>query len=91
MYARIGLRLTYFPEKHLVEAQVQPGLHMCDWLVSEGRALPDAHGLPPFPFPYTAFTWSDHVRDGSGGSSRSNRAPYLVSIKAYGRPCRLVS
>ncbi len=40
VYARIGLRLTYFPQKHLVEAQVQPGLHMCDWLVSEGGLEP---------------------------------------------------
>ncbi|WP_433518854.1 hypothetical protein ACQP2T_27110 [Nonomuraea sp. CA-143628] len=41
-YAQIGLRLTYRPQKKLVEAQVVSGPHVCKRYVSEdgvwGRA-----------------------------------------------------
>jgi site-specific DNA recombinase len=37
LYGRMGLMLTYHPEKRTVEARVQPDLHrMCRRLVSEG-------------------------------------------------------
>ncbi|MEU1734578.1 hypothetical protein [Streptosporangium sp. NPDC020145] len=38
VHAQIGLRLTYQPQKKLVEARVQPGLHMCERYVSEGES-----------------------------------------------------
>ncbi|MFG1879351.1 hypothetical protein ACGFIV_31375 [Sphaerisporangium sp. NPDC049003] len=41
--AEIGLRLTYYPEKQLVEAQSQPDLHMREGYVSEGGDEPIAH------------------------------------------------
>jgi site-specific DNA recombinase len=40
VYAEIGLRLTYYPEKQLVEAQLQLDLHMCERCVSEGGLEP---------------------------------------------------
>ncbi|GAA2302159.1 hypothetical protein GCM10010149_59370 [Nonomuraea roseoviolacea subsp. roseoviolacea] len=43
LYAQIGLRLTYRPQKRLVEAQVAPDLHVCKRFVSEG-------GLEPFAY-----------------------------------------
>ncbi|GAB3129507.1 hypothetical protein [Microbispora hainanensis] len=43
IYSQIGLRLTYRPQKRLVEAQVIPGLHMCKRFVSEGGDEPTAH------------------------------------------------
>jgi hypothetical protein len=36
LYRELGLRLTYRPQKQLVEATVTPGLDMCKRLVSEG-------------------------------------------------------
>ncbi|RSN03136.1 recombinase family protein [Nonomuraea sp. WAC 01424] len=59
LYAQLGLRLTYRPQKQLVEAQVVPGLHVCKRFVSEGRASPVAHGPALSSPPYTAFTWPD--------------------------------
>ncbi|MFD0882960.1 hypothetical protein ACFQ08_00040 [Streptosporangium algeriense] len=38
-HAQIGLRPAYQPRKKLVEARVQPGLHMCERYVSEGGTL----------------------------------------------------
>ncbi|MEU1881441.1 DUF2637 domain-containing protein [Streptosporangium sp. NPDC020072] len=43
VHAQTGLRLTYQPQKKLVEARVQPGLHMCERYVSEGGVVPNAH------------------------------------------------
>jgi site-specific DNA recombinase len=37
LYARLGLTMTYRPQKRLVEATVMPSLHMCKGFVSEGR------------------------------------------------------
>ena len=37
LYRELGLRLTYRPQKQLVEAKVIPGPDMCNWNVSEGR------------------------------------------------------
>lgn len=45
LYRELGLKLTYRPEKQLVEAQVVPGLDMCERLVSEGGAEPNAHAF----------------------------------------------
>lgn len=42
---QIGLRLTYRPQKKLVEARVQPGLHMCERYMSEGGVVPNAHAF----------------------------------------------
>ncbi|GAA3252799.1 hypothetical protein [Nonomuraea helvata] len=41
IYTQLGLRLTYQPQKHLVEAQLQPNLHMCKRYVSEGGLEPN--------------------------------------------------
>lgn len=40
LYRDLGLRLTYRPQKQLVEATVTPGLDMCNRLVSEGGLEP---------------------------------------------------
>jgi site-specific DNA recombinase len=40
LYRELGLRLTYRPQKQLVEATVIPGLDMCKRLVSEGGLEP---------------------------------------------------
>ncbi len=41
LYAGMGLRLTYRPEKREVEARIKPDLHsMCQRLVSEGGLEP---------------------------------------------------
>jgi site-specific DNA recombinase len=40
LYRELGLRLTYRPQKQLVEATVTPGLDMCKRLVSEGGLEP---------------------------------------------------
>jgi site-specific DNA recombinase len=45
LYRELGLRLTYRPQKRLVEARVEPGLHMCKRSVSEGGLASCAHGL----------------------------------------------
>lgn len=45
IYPQIGLRLTYRPQKQLVEAQVIPGLHMCKSFVSEGGLEPPCPSL----------------------------------------------
>jgi site-specific DNA recombinase len=44
LYRELGLKLTYRPQKQVVEATVTPGLDMCKRLVSEGRSHPTAHG-----------------------------------------------
>jgi site-specific DNA recombinase len=40
LYREVGLKLTYRPQKQLVEAKVIPGLDMCDQYVSEGGLEP---------------------------------------------------
>ena len=40
LYAQLGLRMTYRPQKRLVEAPVTPSLHMCKGFVSEGGLEP---------------------------------------------------
>jgi hypothetical protein len=40
LYRELGLRLTYRSQKRLVEARVEPGLHMCKRFVSEGGLEP---------------------------------------------------
>jgi hypothetical protein len=40
LYRELGLRLTYRPQKRLVEARLEPGLHMCKRSVSEGGLEP---------------------------------------------------
>ncbi len=45
IYSEIGLRLTYRPQQQIVEAQVNPGTHMCKRFVSEGGLeLPGSWG-----------------------------------------------
>jgi hypothetical protein len=44
LYRELGLRLTYRPQKQLVEARLIPGLHMCKRYVSEGGHDIYAHG-----------------------------------------------
>lgn len=36
LYKELGLKMTYYPQKQYVEAQVIPDPHMCKWFVSEG-------------------------------------------------------
>jgi site-specific DNA recombinase len=45
IYAQLGLRLTYRPQEQLVEAQLQPNLHMCERYVSEGGLEPPCPSL----------------------------------------------
>ncbi|MFD0884120.1 recombinase family protein, partial [Streptosporangium algeriense] len=45
IYAQIGLRLTYRPQKRLVEAQIVPSPHVCKRFVSEGGLEPFSHLL----------------------------------------------
>jgi site-specific DNA recombinase len=40
LYRELGLKLIYRPQKRLVEARVEPGLHMCKRSVSEGGLEP---------------------------------------------------
>ncbi|WP_325050218.1 recombinase family protein [Actinomadura craniellae] len=40
LYRQIGLKMTYYPQKQLVEARVIPDPHMCKWFVSEGGLEP---------------------------------------------------
>jgi site-specific DNA recombinase len=39
-YKELGLKMTYYPQKQLVEARLMPDPHMCKWFVSEGGLEP---------------------------------------------------
>ena len=40
LYQELGLKMTYYPQKQLVEARLMPDPHMCKWFVSEGGLEP---------------------------------------------------
>uniref|UniRef100_UPI003753E643 hypothetical protein n=1 Tax=Actinomadura sp. SCN-SB TaxID=3373092 RepID=UPI003753E643 len=54
LYKELGLKMTYHPQKRLVEARVIPDPHMYKWFVSEGRAAQQTHMRSP-PRPHGAY------------------------------------
>lgn len=46
LYKEMGLKMTYWPQKQLVEARSEPDPHVYGRFVSEGGPQPPAHTYP---------------------------------------------